>query len=360
MKIISGSINGESNQFLHAGYLSGSPTSFARGGSYRIARSDIEVIDVKAALRLEDSENDAKPVVSIVHPGNTSSLLEQLKSGVYNPDIFVFLIVAVFFFYLTTLYYRRIKTKSSLNRSLAVMALPVVLVLLGVCITWSGPGAEMRGIPIPRWREVPVREYADPGLATKAILYGIIGEGMSGCYYGIENLAHIQSEIGFPIERREYTPGMVYALNTFGLDGWRNEFRFGRDGNKYRVSSAGSDGVHDTHDDIIITTLFKGGRGWMHRVGGVYLRDVGDQSCIFLHRIGDHKFEFANKAKARKATGTDLYDMIPLVRPGQRGHENSGDHDFKERVAREIKHSGIPLETKPLLLARLTEKTDDS
>jgi hypothetical protein len=166
----------------------------------------------------------------------------------------------------------------------------------------------------PPGKGVAIAEYQDPKTATELILHGLIANGLLGVSVDVRNLAAIQNEVAFPFQTSQYTPGMKYAQQTYVRDGWGREFSFKRlDAGKYEIASAGPDGIMGTNDDILLVTPSREeDRDWERRIGGVFFRIADGHEVIFIHRVNDPLFLFANAKDAQKQTGTELFDLIKL------------------------------------------------
>ena len=179
---------------------------------------------------------------------------------------------------------------------------------------WAIPAYEVHrlsNLP-PPWQGVPVEEYKSPEAATHAILDGLVVNGLAGSPVGISTLAAIQEQVAFPIPAKEYTPGMVYAQKTYGRDGWGREFAFeSLSGGKYRITSAGPDGVFGTKDDIVVVT---GSRehNWEDCVSGVYVRPMAEMQFCFVHRVRDPLFRAKHGDEAFGLTENNLFDSFSL------------------------------------------------
>jgi hypothetical protein len=349
MRIFTGSVNDTSNHFLHAGYVSAYPRSFGMMGSYQFQRANLEVLDVNAALRLKDSKAGALNSSVTTLTARPWSMAGMLKSAGSNRDIFLFPIVLAFFLFLAGLYYRRIRRSNSGWKTPATAVLPALLFVLLAQFIW--PAAHMNSLP-PPWQGAPVQEYADPDRATRVLLYGVIADGLAGCSFKVKNLSALQEEVGFPVKPGEMTPGMVYALKNYGRDGWGREFKFD---SRHKISSAGPDGEHGTADDIRLTIRPATEDDWEHMVEGIYLRKSEKHFAVVLHRVAHSHFAFAYKDEARKAFGTDLYDMIPASEFGRGQFED----DSFLADALKVFDKENPATEEPLLFIRRTDKSKD-
>jgi hypothetical protein len=170
-----------------------------------------------------------------------------------------------------------------------------------------------KSLPAP-WRDVERRAYADPEAATQAILHGIIADGIGGVNFRVEELRHIQLEVGLPTDNP--SEGMAYALKTYGYDGWGRDFRltYGEDEwgtYMYTVTSAGADGSFDTEDDIAIEVGESTNESWDLWRWAFFLRRDRDGSLVSLfHRFRGEHFEYLHQAEAQALTDAEVFDLF--------------------------------------------------
>jgi hypothetical protein len=308
-------------------------------GTHHFQTPELEVIDVKSALQLKDSGDAAIQKAPSGLPACAP------KAGSMNNDVLLFFLVAVFFLSILSIYSRRVWRGKAILKPLSIV-LPALFLVLLVKVIW--PSANVNGAQ-PSWQGEPVQEYADPGQATRVILYGVIADGLAGSAFKVNSLSAIQKEVGFPVKPAEMTPGMAYALKTYGRDGWGREFQIN---SRRKVSSAGADGKHGTSDDITLTIRQPIESEWENLVSGIYLKVSEKESAVFVHRVADSNFKYAYKYAARKATGTDLYDRIPEREfDGQDPFGNGSS--FQARIAKML-NKEISVKEEPLFLIRRT------
>jgi hypothetical protein len=318
MQILAGSLNVEVPGLLHAGYLSAYPRTFIDQGSYLIENATPEVIDVAAALALKEHGNAGE------RAAESATVAPAAESGpLWHPakvDGVASLGVAfVMFAYLFALYFRKMlkwKWLGWIPWASALVAL-ILMVYAGGAI-YRAQVAWANHAPCP-WKDVAVQAYQDPESATKAILHGLIVNGLAGLPFHAENLSAIQNQVAFPLPGGSWTPGMVYAQKTYGRDGWGRDFNFGFVDGKYRITSAGADGVLGTTDDIGTDVCDVTG-SWEERISSVYVRPAEGQPICLLHNVGDGTFRAVDKAAARHLTESELFDTFRLdqmIRPGQ-------------------------------------------
>jgi hypothetical protein len=159
------------------------------------------------------------------------------------------------------------------------------------------------------WKNAEVQQYKNPAMATQGLLHGIIADGIINVGSPIAELANIQAEVGLPTNSP--TAGQAYALKTFGLDGWGQEFRLTKQADgKYEVRSGGADGTFDNADDLSIEVNQTSNSDWDSDRYAFFVRKVGGKTNLFYHRwSGDH-FEYHNEELAQTATGTKLFDLF--------------------------------------------------
>jgi hypothetical protein len=339
MQILAGSLNVEVREFLHAGYISAYPRTFSTVGLYAHYEAKGKVIVVTEALELKPAgaPPTATPSETAVE---TPAAVTPLPPASMATDGFQLTVLFFFFAFLFSLYYRRLRKIPRPGWRPWVFAGVPLLAVVGV-VQWVVPAyTEYRANHLPPpWEEAELdgakwpsaetasrtaalaaavpgrREYRDPQAATEAILQTLIIPALAGCGFRVEHLAAIQEEVAFPIPIEAHTPGMAYAVRTYGLDGWGRPFTFqwlpNQPDRDYRVASAGADGVLGSADDVVWQSQSPRG-DWEPRVNGMFVRAVqGDRQC-FIHRVRDHHFRFAHAQEARAATSTGLFDMFPF------------------------------------------------
>jgi hypothetical protein len=101
MQIFAGSFNVQGNAFLHAGYLSAYPRTFARQGAYELQEKTAQTIDVKKALELKET---GKP--AILAPSSFTAKATSVEGPIDIPFIML-LVVFIFFTFVYSLYFRQ-------------------------------------------------------------------------------------------------------------------------------------------------------------------------------------------------------------------------------------------------------------
>ncbi len=296
MKLLAGSVEAQTDTFLHAGYLSAYPRSAESLGlglwAMRAEQSgelQVSLVDVPAALALKLSEGEM-PVETITQPTGTGIPARPVYGLYVNGDYLLVGLVFVFFAALATQYLKRLgRLWQSALVWLVVPVLMLAVAGLGhaaFSMYWNWRVQRLNQLDAP-WTDVAVRQYADPEEATKVLLHGLIVSGLNGCPFEVQQLAAIQDEIAFPMPPGEWSSGMAYAAQTYGRDGWGREFSFEPlERGSYRIASAGADGAFGTRDDIVVTTAQQESNDWEQLVSNLYLRQVDDDKhVILLHRV---------------------------------------------------------------------------
>jgi hypothetical protein len=307
MQILAGSLNVQVDSFLHSGYTSAYPRTYQREGPLYLINNKVKLIDVKKAVELKPSKDQVACTVAIAAPSPV------LRPASMVSDTFVLAIVFLFFAYIRILYYRCIRgIAKSRWKPLLFAAGAIIGIACIQYLAWPAYQTYSLNHLAPPWKNVAIAEYQDPEAVTDMILRGLIENGLLGTSIAVHNLSAIQNEVAFPFQATQYTPGMKYAQRTYGRDGWGREFSLNQlDAGKYSITSAGPDGVMGTKDDIILITPSEES-GWEQRIGGVFFRIADGHEVIFLHRVDDPLFLFANAKDARKQTGTDLFDQLGM------------------------------------------------
>jgi len=165
--------------------------------------------------------------------------------------------------------------------------------------------------PLPTeapWKGVQLQEYQNPEAATQVLLHGIIADGIANIGQPISTLANIQNEVGLPAKK--LTEGQVYALKTYGIDGWGTEFRLTNNGKEYVVTSAGSDKAFDTADDLSLNIAQYSNSDWDTTYRTFFLRKDAGSLFVLFHRWTGDFFRYKNQVKAQEVTGTNLFDLF--------------------------------------------------
>ncbi len=295
MKIIASSLMDQVDRFLHAGYISAYPRplelEIVEAGPPQLQ------LDVVEALRLQ-GETVASQAFHSAPQG-----VEVAMAGLAGGDPLTALAAgAAALAGVAGLSW--LMRKAGLNPRKAALATALAAGTgLAACAVEELP------TEIP-WEGVQLQEYANPEAATQALMYGLIADGLSSIGQNVESLANIQYEVGFPTD--ELSEGMAYALSTYGIDGWGQEFRFEdlRSGGPYRVTSAGPDGELDTKDDLQMKVSRSYDGNWEGFRYAFYLDQHQGEHAFFFHRYNGELFQYWNMAAAQVLTGDILHDVV--------------------------------------------------
>ena len=313
MKLIAASIIDKVDTFLHAGYISAYPRPLyaeaypvGDGGDIPVAEI-VHQLNLTEALRLE-----SESLAAAVPGGGTDTALASLGNLGSSEMMIIGALAMTGVLALVYLLKDRFEWRT-LGFAQAACALFAMLVLL--------PHCDEEGVkPLPTdppWEGVTLQNYANPQDATVAILHGIIVPAVANVGQGVEILPNVQNEVGLPTTA--LTEGMEYALLTYGIDGWGNEFRLARspfkddDGHEfwnYTVTSAGPDGVFDNDDDIEANFDQAYNLGWGWHRNAFYLVKSGNEVQVAFHRWNNKMFEYMNEDQAVELTGDSLLDLF--------------------------------------------------
>jgi hypothetical protein len=342
MKLISASLVEQIDSFLHAGYISAYPRAL-EPGAYPLGSSSMggtekltHQIDMVQALTLGEPATDAgtnglDAYMSLINSGDSHGLVIGILA-ITGISALLYLINRDF---------RDIRPK--LARVVTPIALAAMFLSVTHCKdidpttdpapTTSLPSAS--GLPTsPPWEGVSKKSYVHPEQATLAILHGIIVPAIAniGESYTVDKLANLKNEVAVPMKNP--SEGVAYALKTYGIDGYGNEFKFeyspssvvGYVGPKeYKVTSAGADGALDTADDIVASVSQTTNSYWGHSVQhAYYLVARGDQVDLLFHRWNGKMFKYHNEALAKEITGSTLFDVMTVVKDGYGLSESQG------------------------------------
>ncbi len=325
MKIFAGSVTQFAETFLHPGYISAYPRAI---DSYVYSPSG-ESIEVGEALRLT---GEGLASASGVTEGATLAMASTSATGSW---LLMVAGVLAFIGAMATAYLLRDRLhhlKRFAGRALVPVGASATAVLI---FATCGSGDLPTVVP---WEGAELREYENPELATRVILHGIIADGIVNVGRPITTLANIQNEVALPIT--DPTEGMEYALSTYGIDGWGQEFRLGTDGG-YIVTSAGEDGDFDTNDDIAITVTQASDDSFDYGREAFFVRRSGDQYSVIFHRWTGELFEYNHHDLALELTGTGQFDVFT------EGDLDSGQIDAVEMLYAEASET---TDEEPLIL----------
>lgn len=374
MQLFAASVQEPADLFLHAGYISAhapAPRAMSPETAKEIFQSYEPVIklDMGEALRLKGEAVGIGPA-----QGKSGAEIQQARSkldvGALGAEgAALSWGLACFFVGLALLY----RLKDHLRRrqlSAAIAAL--VLLLTGFAALAGGFGsiAQTAHDSPPPWQGIARRAYAHPQAATQAILYGIIADAAANCPHALNSLADIQKEVGLPA--RKLTEGQQYALATYGLDGWGRPFRLARVSTQclfakgddqpvtvplekwsefenkgyafkrtipahYSITSDGQDGTARTPDDVELqlAPFAATSAAWERQRWGYFVQQIGERHTLFVHRSAGPEYRAHNGWRARKLTGSNLFDAMELL-------EGSADSVYRP-LAKELPYHPLVL-----------------
>lgn len=350
MKILASSVASVGDRFLHIGYVS----AYARpvrphnlpygnssweGGDGREIASPILTLDVRESLRLKD-ESTAAAITQPVRWQPDGFTVVRYEAIRYSfPIVGVAVCLAC-----VALFYRLRKVRPAFGQLLAALALTALgLASLGMAVrgvrefsNFPSPSLPPPSVRAP-WQDFQPLAYADPEKATLALLHCVVADALRSTG-PVEDLAQLQNEVGLPTA--ELTPGMRYALKTYGLDGWGRPFRMTSKGIPssflwrltfdrgkltqypedpimgrracYLLASAGADGQFDTPDDITVSVEAPTERRWDSRRYVFFLTKDKDQYVLLFHRWAGRLFKYGNAEQAQRLTGGLIFDALPV------------------------------------------------
>jgi hypothetical protein len=333
MQIVAGSLNIEVSEFFHCGYLSSAPRTY---GQYPMPANYLnadKIINIDKALELKDSSNQLEDSSTT----STSQAIGQsnpITPGYISSEGFMLALACFFFTLVSTFYFWRMPKTNKRKWRLLVSAPAFCFILFIAINNWLVPKTQEYYVNhrTPPWQSVPLQEYKDPQAATEAIVHGLIFNAIPGCPYEVTNLSAISDEVAFPVRLEEYTPGMAYARQTYGRDGWGKEFAFEKiDKYTYRLISAGPDGMHGTIDDLVFTSP-KIANHWEDHVNGLFIRHKEEEDIIFLHHIAGGLFLWNHFDEAKAMTNTELFDTISLESLGKSINLQLADYKYQQQL----------------------------
>jgi hypothetical protein len=283
MEIFNASIAEVADTFLHPGYMSAyvevtAPVSMT-AAIVPVDKEPVMQVDMAQALKLTEALREPAGVVS-----------GSMAPPVDGFPVFAVVLVATAAL-LAVWMAHALRMHRGSPRLLGVLA-SAALLAVGACGQESppegtGPPGSASAPRVSRAVEMaPDVPFADPRLATQAILHGLISDALA-CSLApeIESLATVRAQIGLPGANK--TAGMRWAVANFEDDGWGRRFRFrvlAKD--RFEVTSAAEDGAFDTGDDISLEVRRAGSYTWPSQLRGFFLRrDRGDVGISF-HRCG--------------------------------------------------------------------------
>jgi hypothetical protein len=304
MKILASALVDAAKTYLHAGYISAYPRPLYPEMYYGNGEPTLQ-LDMVQALQLQGEAAaaalpDGGAAVSTALASGSASMLAAAAAATAGAAGFVVL-------------HRRLGLRPRMAMAAGAVAGLLTAGHFG-CMEDSQDQTDYeKSLPAP-WEDVELRAYADPEAATQAILHGIIADGLGGVDFRVEELKHIQLEVGLPTSNP--SEGMTYALQTYGFDGWGREFRLESGENEweehvYTVTSAGADGSFGTDDDIAIHIGESTNESWDAWRWATFLQRDDDGALISLfHRFRGGHFEYNHEADAQALTNTELFDLF--------------------------------------------------
>lgn len=372
MRVVAASLTERASSFLHAGYISAYPRS-VYPDAYPVEHQAAAIqVDVAEALRLQGEQLASAATGGGDLPG-------ALAAVASSPQWLTLAAATLATSGLLAAYYLvRDRVEGPGRRRVFALAALTAVGVIAACgagdqverapaatggteSAGAGPAAgaeagastEAQPDALPAelpWEGVAKRTYANPELATTVLLHGIIADGLINVGQPVESLANIQNEVGLPVS--SLTEGESYALQTYGRDGWGNDFRFEVVGQNqdddevlldYQITSAGADGVLETADDVsqVVSQVNDGSFDYDGRHAW-FLVQQGDEQYVFFHRWSGSFFEYRNEQVARQMTGGDLFDV--LTRADLSSAQCEAAATTYGRFAAEVEHQPLILE----------------
>jgi hypothetical protein len=310
MKILASALVDTVRSYLHAGYVSAYPQPIDPHSVYG-GEEMVELhmqIDMVEALRLQ-----GEAAAAAAMPDGGAAIATAAASG--SVTMLGAAAAATAGAAALGVLHRRLGLRPRMAMAAGALAGLVTVGQLSCGEPDFDQEAYEKSLPAP-WEGVELRAYADPEAATQAIVRGIISDALMSMDFPVEELRHIQLEVGLPADN--LTEGMAYALKTYGYDGWGRELDFevevGEWSTWYTVTSAGADGEFGTEDDIEGgSNAYDGEDAWWAGAIGMsaFLRRDADGSLVsMVHRIRGDYFEYNHADEAEALTGSKLFDMF--------------------------------------------------
>ncbi len=254
MRVFSSSVAQAADTFLHAGYVSATPTGvLADHPSLKDPDNLGYVTTMSEAFATEVTAVPLEAAAATA-PGTLETFSGALGAAMPSMMLAAGAIACVIM--LVRLFQAR--------PALPVPATASLLVLLilgggfgGACIDEQEPGPGGQNTSQTPDRKVQfITTYADPELATTVLLHVILREAVTyhvsllGPAYW---LTSVQEQLALPMDTPD--EGLTMALADFTADAWGDELTFLNDDageleGAYWIGSAGEDGLSDTEDDI--------------------------------------------------------------------------------------------------------------
>ena len=201
---------------------------------------------------------------------------------------------------------RRWPVRTARLRSSALVGLAVA-----AGIAWIG-AVGLAAAPGPVHADEPAGPtYANPDLATRAILYGFVHDTLAAAKHRPFALNNIDDDIGLPVE--EPTAAEARALAEYESDGWGRAFAFTRDEDLYTVTSAGADAEPGTQDDIAIQVR-RPSRGADYHPLAFFAQRVRSQgrdfTLVYYRTFSGNGFPRWLPQRSEVLTGGGLFDEL--------------------------------------------------
>ena len=319
MKIFAASITDLADTFLHVGYLS------AHAGSHQIYRQVVAPSSVELAAipggdpTLQASLNEAFQLsadplgAAAADPGAASSIGAVLGTVASQVGVGAIALTAAMLVLAMAVAWHVWRERT--RRPFALSAPAWIPIAVAVSLLWVGLIGLVVAPPSraadPVDVESAVPAFADPDLATRVILYGLIADGLAGAKYTPYTLSNIDDEIDLP--HRDLSEGEAHAVGHFLDDGWGRPFEFAREGSLYTVLSAGGDGALGNGDDITLQ-VERPEDGSGYRPRAFFTQRVGRETLTLYRAFMGKGFARFLPQRSKALTGSDLFDALPAYR----------------------------------------------
>jgi len=264
------------------------------------------IIDTAVALRLQGE-------VLAPHPAEAPPVPVLPQS---NGPLYLVCITLAFFSLLALFYRFRTGTKRfrrvTLAGGFATFTVAATVFLTAYLRPPTPP-------PPPPWAGSTPRAYADPELATRVIMHGLIGDALVSSPKCITDLAELVTEVSLP--SRQLTDGQAYAIKTYAWDGWGHPFQLESHAPPhpqpqerapfiYLLSSAGPDGKMATADDIKLLIKMPMQYSWDDSKLALFACKNEENIEYFYHRWNGALYHPFDLARAKEYAGSEVYDLV--------------------------------------------------
>jgi len=321
MRIFAASITDAADTFLHVGYLSAHP------GGHHVYRQVVAPVDESSSLvQMPAAEptfqaNVAEALRLAVEPAGAAaadpavgstfwvgfgSVVSSIGTGAIALTLALLVMAAAVVWHVW---------RERTRRPFALSAPAWIPLIAAVSLLWVGllclAAAPPSRAADPNDGEARPAAYADPGLATQVILYGLVADGIAGAEFTPYTLSNIDDEIDLP--RRELTDGETHAVDHCLQDGWGRPFEFARDGLRYTVTSVGADGQSGTGDDISLQ-VSRPEDASDYRPRAFFAQRAGKATLVMYRAHMGDGFQRWLPLQGKALTGSDLFDSLPVFR----------------------------------------------